>query len=141
MNGNANLNANNLTPQNIIEWREKLGVPSLENVLFKTDRLGISNMPQNCEIVNSATSWGSNATITLNAENSFRIFYGRFNATTNNRTMYAYDDTAGGTLVAQMGNINGYNQYHLMTVIVPPNREFRFRNNGISCVYYVYKIT
>ena len=25
MNGNANLNANNLTPQNVIEWRKKLG--------------------------------------------------------------------------------------------------------------------
>jgi hypothetical protein len=26
MNGNANLNANNLTPQNVVDWRNKLGV-------------------------------------------------------------------------------------------------------------------
>lgn len=26
MNGNANLNANNLTPQNVVDWRNKLGI-------------------------------------------------------------------------------------------------------------------
>ena len=26
MNGNANLNANNLTPQNVEDWRKKLGI-------------------------------------------------------------------------------------------------------------------
>ena len=32
MNGNANLNANNLTPQNVIEWRKKLGEVPLKEV-------------------------------------------------------------------------------------------------------------
>ena len=32
MNGNANLNANNLTPQNVVEWRKKLGEVPLKEV-------------------------------------------------------------------------------------------------------------
>ena len=38
MNGNANLNANNLTPQNVTDWREKLGIadaPDLTNYAKK----------------------------------------------------------------------------------------------------------
>ena len=39
MNGNANLNANNLTPQNVVEWREKLGEVPLKNVTASAETL------------------------------------------------------------------------------------------------------
>lgn len=39
MNGNANLNANNLTPQNVVEWRKKLGEVPLKNVTASAETL------------------------------------------------------------------------------------------------------
>ena len=39
MNGNANLNANNLTPQNVIEWRKKLGEVPFKNVTASAETL------------------------------------------------------------------------------------------------------
>lgn len=36
MNGNANLNANNLTPQNVVDWRKKL---EIENSFEKANKL------------------------------------------------------------------------------------------------------
>lgn len=39
MNGNANLNANNLTPQNVIEWRKKLGEVPLKEVTASAETL------------------------------------------------------------------------------------------------------
>lgn len=32
MNGNANLNANNLTPQNVVDWRNKLNITDLTDL-------------------------------------------------------------------------------------------------------------
>ncbi len=39
MNGNANLNANNLTPQNVVEWRKKLGEVPFKNVTASAETL------------------------------------------------------------------------------------------------------
>lgn len=39
MNGNANLNANNLTPQNVVEWRKKLGEVPLKEVTASAETL------------------------------------------------------------------------------------------------------
>lgn len=44
MNGNANLNANNLTPQNVIEWRKKLG-----EVPFKEVTASAETLPPNSQ--------------------------------------------------------------------------------------------
>ena len=39
MNGNANLNANNLTPQNVLEWRNKLGEVPFKDVTASAETL------------------------------------------------------------------------------------------------------
>lgn len=44
MNGNANLNANNLTPQNVVEWRKKLG-----EVPFKEVTASAETLPPNSQ--------------------------------------------------------------------------------------------
>lgn len=38
MNGNANLNANNLTPQNVIDWRKKLGIGKTSLIYTNTSQ-------------------------------------------------------------------------------------------------------
>lgn len=131
----ASKDASNLTASNIASWLSAL------NVYSKTEQITPTNVPQTID-AGSTISWGASATINISAENSIRIFYGWFNATTNNKNMVAYDTTSGSDVgIAHMANINGYNQYHLMTVIIPPNRSFKFTNSGIACKYHIYKIT
>lgn len=135
LNALASKDASNITSNNAALWRSVLGVYS------KPDGITPTNVPQTID-AGSTISWGASATINIAAENSIRIFYGWFNATTNNKNMVAYDTTSGSDVgIAHMANINGYNQYHLMTVIIPPNRSFKFTNSGIACKYHIYKIT
>ena len=43
MNGNANLNANNLTPSNVVDWRKKLGIGRTQtNIVYASSNANIT---------------------------------------------------------------------------------------------------